>query len=248
MQRLKLVVFCTYSSCETKNQKYICKINTNSKVDKVQSTINLIWQIIFGWNLLFSPNMNLTWTFKHRFFSFEFGVFMLFDDSVILHFYSKQSESFVYMVNWEVIWLSLGKLHHWFVSYLPKAIKLTLLHTDVIVNINANVDSEITRQKAHSWKMTFRWSRIHAWVCVCECVCLYIKVAEQIENIRLKCFCVELMITNNVLVFRHLEKHSAKAFGGLDKGGWASPFTFWGFKAIIIHLIFRRLQPSHCLK
>lgn len=69
----------------------------------------------------------------------------------------------------EVIWLLLGKLHHWFVSFLPKAVKVALFHTDVIVNTNAGVDSEITRQKAHSWKMTSRWSRIHAYVCVYIC-------------------------------------------------------------------------------
>lgn len=120
--------------------------------------------------------------------SFEFGMFILFNDSVILHFYSKQSKSFVYMVNCEVFWLSLCKMHHCVVSYLPKAIKVALLHIDVIVNINAAVDSEITRQRkliVEGWP-----SDDPEYVCVCiwECVCLYIKVVEKIENVKLQCF------------------------------------------------------------
>ena len=32
-------------------------------------------------------------------------------------------------------------------------------------------------------------------------------------------FCVELMITNNILTFRYMEKHSTEAFEGLGKEG-----------------------------
>lgn len=168
---LKLVVFYSSSSYATK-KKYICKIYINYKTDKVQSTNNLIWWIMFGWNILLSWYKSYLTTHSIT-DSFEFGMCILFGDLVIFHFYSKQSESFVYMVNYEVIWLSLGKLHHWFVSYLPEAIEVAFLHTDMIVNTNATVDSEITRLKVPGSKMTFRWSRIYACICVCECVFVY---------------------------------------------------------------------------
>lgn len=120
--------------------------------------------------------------------SFEFSMFILFNDSVILHFYSKQSQSFVYMVNGEVFWLSLCKPHHCVVSYLPTAIKVALLHIDVVVNINAAVDSEITRQKkliVEGWPSD---NPECTFVSVYGSVCLYIKVVEKTENVRLQCF------------------------------------------------------------
>lgn len=120
--------------------------------------------------------------------SFEFSMFILFNDSVILHFYSKQNKSFVYTVNCEVFWLSLCKLHHCVVSYLPKAIKVALLHIDVIVNINAAVDSEITRQKQHIVEGWPSDDPECMFVSLYRSVCLYIEVVEKIENVRLQCF------------------------------------------------------------
>lgn len=95
------------------------------------------------------------------------------------------SEAFVYVVNCEVIWLSLGKLHHWFVLYLPEAIKAALLHIDVIVSTNVNVDREITKQKAHSGKMNLPMIR-NTCLLVSVYVSVYpsIKVAEQMENMK----------------------------------------------------------------
>lgn len=132
----------------------------------------------------------------------------------LFHISILNREAFVYVVNCEVIWLPLGKLHHWFVSYLPKAIKVALLHMDVIVSANVNVVREMTRQKLRAVRWTFRWFRImHACVCVCECVCLNVKVAEQTENMKSTFYCLELLITNSILLFTYLEKNPIEVCG-----------------------------------
>lgn len=130
--------------------------------------------------------------------------FILLSNLVILHFYSKYGEAFFLWEDFflwdDFIWLSLGKLHYWFVLHLLKVVKVALLHIAASVNTNAHVESKIKRQKVQWFKMNLQM--IHN---TCDCV-LYIQVAKQIENLKLICFCLELMITDNILIFRYVEK------------------------------------------
>lgn len=127
---------------------------------------------MFGWNSFFSLNVNMVLTIQAQFPLSWAWVIQLFYISLL----NTVKPLFIWWIV-KSFWLSLSKLH-WFVSYLPKVIKVPLLQSEAIVNTDANVEREIARQTAHSCKMYLRMTQntcmvVSAYVSVvCVCVCI----------------------------------------------------------------------------